>query len=455
LSRWLIPIVAVGIVLADVPRGTAAPRRPDIIVIVTDDQRRGTFDWLPTVQRRIVRRGLMFSRAMVPTSLCCPSRASLLTGVYSHTTRVWSNTQGWRRFRAAGMQRRTMAVWLRRSGYRTGLVGKYLNAFSGDVPPRGWSAWHSFRGVNAAYYDYELLHTDGSVSRYGSDPRAYSTDVLRRHATRFVNGSRTRPFFLYFAPYAPHGPATPAPRHASLKAPVGAFRPPSFNEQDVTDKPRWIRELPPVNATAIDAYRQAQYRSLRSVDEAIAAMVDAQRARHRFANTLWIVISDNGDMWGEHRVSGKFVPYAGATRVPLAIAWPGHLESGGRDARLALNIDVAATVADAANATHDPIDGRSLLRRWVRSGFVLEAGGTRNPGPHGTNVSRPSYCGWRTRRFLFVHYANGREELYRYAADPWELIDVHRRARFHARLTSLRRRSREACRPVPPGFSWG
>ncbi|HET9672946.1 MAG TPA: sulfatase [Actinomycetota bacterium] len=441
---------------AAAPAAAAGARRPDIILIVTDDQRADTLWWLPTVRREIAARGRTFARAMVPTSVCCPSRASILTGEFAHTTKVWSNDGGWRRFVGAGMESDTVAVWLRRSGYRTGLVGKYLNGFTADAPPVGWAVWHSFLGTNGDYYGYELLHTDGHVTRHGSTAADYSTDVLRRRAVGFLRStSPTRPLFLYFAAYAPHGPATPAPRHATLPAPIGSFSPPDFNEADVSDKPAWIRRLPRVDPDVVRALRIQQYRSLRAVDEAVAAMIRVQRERGRLHRTLLLFVSDNGDMWGEHRVSGKFVPYRGATRVPMAIAWPGHVPAGTTDRRLALNLDLPATIAAAARASHDPIAGRDLLRGWVRGGFVLEAARADVPGGNGTNVERPSYCGWRTGRFLFVHYGNGREELYDYASDPWELSDVHSLARYRDRTLAFRRHARRWCDPVPPGFSWG
>jgi hypothetical protein len=129
------------------------------------------------------------------------------------------------------------------------------------------------------------------------------------------------------------------------------------------------------------------------------------------------------------------------------------LPEGGVRSRLALNIDIPVTIAAAARAAHDDVAGRSLLEYWQRSGFVLEAVAAHYPGPNGTNVERPAYCGWRTPRFLFVHYGNGREELYDYANDPWELND--QRGTRPQLQRSLRRHARDACRPEPPGFNWG
>jgi N-acetylglucosamine-6-sulfatase len=432
----------------------ARPARPDIVVVVTDDQHIGTLGWMPVLRNYIARRGVRFSRAMVPTSVCCPSRASILTGEYAHTTKVWENTKGWSRFRKAGMEKRTMAVWLRRAGYRTALIGKYLNAYHRANPPPGWSTWHAFLENNAKYYDYELQHTNGSTTTYGFDAASYSTDVLRRYALRFIKATPSdTPLFLYLSPAAPHEPATPAPRHLALPAPIESFWPPSARETDLSDKPRWIQDLPPVSSSSIHDARIRMYRSLRSVDGAIAAILDLQRTRRRLRNTLLIFLSDNGVMWAEHRAMGKFLPYQGATRIPMAMAWPATLSGGRVDRRLALNIDVAGTVAAAASAPHPDVAGRNLIQRWERSGFVLEAGGTEAFRGNGTNVGRPPYCGWRTRRYLFVHYGNGREELYDYARDPWELRD--RRGTAPDVQRRLRRRAREACVPEPPGFNWG
>ena len=436
-------------------RAGVRPSRPDIIVILTDDERRGTLRWMPHVWHEVVRRGTRFSNGMVPTSVCCPSRASLLTGLFAHSTKVWSNNAGWRTFQEAGMEQRTVAVWLRGAGYRTGLVGKYLNEFGGSAKPPGWDIWHSFVGSNGSYYDYQLLDTSGSLTSYGSAPSDYSTDVLRRYAVRFLRSTPAdRPLFLYFAPYAPHGPSTPAPRDAFLPSPLAPFSRPDFNESDVSDKPSWIRSLPPVSRSSIDAHRANQYRSLQAVDRAVHTIIQAQRARSRLRNTLLIVLSDNGDMWGEHRIVGKYVPYDSATRVPLAIRWTKRVPAGATDRRIALNLDIPVTIAAAARASTGPVEGRDLLGNRRRRGFVLEAAAARSPGGNGTNVTRPAYCGWRSLRFLYVRYANGRQELYDYVRDPYELTDRHAARSLVDVKRRLRRKTRLACDPPPPGYSW-
>jgi N-acetylglucosamine-6-sulfatase len=455
----LIGVIVLSSTLSSDHRAAATtgtrPSRPDIIVVVTDDERARTLRWMPHVWNQVVRRGRRFPNAMVPTSVCCPSRASILTGLFAHSTKVWSNIRGWPNFRDAGMEERTVAVWLHRSGYRTGLVGKYLNEFRGYSAPPGWSRWHSFIGTNGSYYDYQLLNTGGGLTSYGSAPTDYSTNVLRRYAVRFLRSTRPdRPLFLYFAPFAPHGPATPAPRDVSIRTPLRPFSRPDFNESDMRDKPPWIQRLPFVSRSGVDAYRANQYRSLQAVDRAVRKIIEAQKARSRLRNTLIIVLSDNGDMWGEHRVLGKFVPYDAATRVPLAIRWTKRIPAGTTDHRIALNLDVPVTIAAAAHVATDPVEGRDLLGSRRRSGFVLEATAAKSPGGNGTNVTRPAYCGWRSLRYLFVRYANGRQELYDYAKDPYELTDRHASGVYAGVKHTLRHRTRLACSPPPPGYHW-
>jgi arylsulfatase A-like enzyme len=169
---------------------------------------------------------------------------------------------------------------------------------------------------------------------------------------------------------------------------------------------------------------------------------------------LIIFMSDNGSLWGEHRLRGKYMPYDGATRIPLILRWDRRVGAGSRNPRLALNVDIAATIADAARVSRPPIEGRSLLGRGSRGGFVLEAAKTSRNDGNGQKVARPAYCGFRTMRFLYVRYTGGVEELYDYTKDRWELTNLARRPASSDILGQLRRKTRRACRPMPPSFSW-
>lgn len=465
--RWTWHLIAVALVQVSVLASSPpihAVGRPNIVVIVTDDQRADTLSWMPIVHRRLVQKGTTFLNATIPTTTCCPSRASILTGLYAHGTGVWSNTPepalgGWVAFNANGMEERTVATWLDPS-YRTILIGKYLNHYDyaspGYVPP-SWDSWHAFAEPNGLYYGYDLVHTSGSTSWFDHGARDYSTDVLRDYAVEEIQQTPAEErLFLYFAPFAPHGPSLPAPRHDGLDPMLPPYRPLSFNEPNRGDKPPWILELPRVDPVAVEMRRSLQYRSLRAVDEAVGAILDALQREGRLHNTLIIFVSDNGGSWAEHRIplADKYMPYDAASRVPLAIRWDAVVPAEESNRRLVLNVDLAATIAQAARITPPQIDGLSLLDRWKRRGVVVEAGRNEGKQGNGLSVTRPAYCGFRTRMHLFVHYASGDEELYAYKEDPWELHNVVTRPRYQDVATRMRNRAIRGCAPTPPGFSW-
>ncbi len=233
----------------------AAVALPNVVIILSDDQRWDTLEDMPNVQRVIAAYGVTYSNAMVPTSLCCPSRASILRGRYSHGTGVWGNEApagGWPAFMSRGGEASNLGVWLDAAGYRTALIGKYLNAYE-DAPeghvPIGWDRWRAF--VETRYYDYDLIGDDGSVTHYGSEPADYSTDVIAEEADRFIrSSSAAEPVFVYLSPYGSHSPFTPAARDAGSCADLPDARPPSYNEIDVSDKPMWLRGRPPGTAAA-------------------------------------------------------------------------------------------------------------------------------------------------------------------------------------------------------------
>src|SRR5438132_12469006 len=252
VTRGRLAIVAITVILGAAPvslpvLALAARSKPSIVLILTDDQTWNSLRATPVGRRELIGHGVKFTNAFVVNSLCCPSRASILTGQYSHTTGVYANHGphgGFEAFRPH--ERSTIATWLHSVGYRTALVGKYLNSYeqaglAGHIPP-GWDRWAAFSDSNDLYYDYRLF-VNGRIRHYGHSPADYSTDVLRRYAVRFIRRSRG-PLFLYFAPFAPHAPFTPAPRYAGRFSNLAPYRPHNFNERDVSDKPRWLRALP-------------------------------------------------------------------------------------------------------------------------------------------------------------------------------------------------------------------
>lgn len=334
--------------LAAVPVGAAvgpgtsqvvAQRQPNVVLIVTDDQHQATLDAMPIVRKRLASRGVSLTNGIIPTSLCCPSRATLLTGQYARSTGVYGNLAprgGWPKFHLSGAEARTIAVALDRAGYRTAMIGKYLNGLAlagpGYIPP----GWDTFRAIfdpssrpelaAGAYYDYDLTGT-GPTVHYGRQPRDYSTDVLGRLAARFVRSTPTdEPLFLYFAPFGPHAPFTPAPRDAGMwhREPLD----PAVTQLTRGRPAFWPDQL--LDPRVIGRLVKRQHETLMSVDDQVGAIMDALGPK-RVANTLFVYLSDHGIQLGEHGLLGKNVPYSGSTHVPMLLRWDGHFAAGSRD----------------------------------------------------------------------------------------------------------------------------
>ena len=437
-------VIALLALAAAAPAGT----QPNVVLVVTDDQRVDTIGprKTPAIWNLLLKRGARYANAHVPTSVCCPSRASILTGLFAHSTGVYGNAPpdgGWPTFHERGMELRTVAAALQAVGYRTGLVGKYLNSWAPDHVPPGWDTFEAFNG---GYYGYWFMGT-----QFGGEPGDYSTDVLRERAVEFVRSTATeQPLFLYFAPYAPHAGSIPAPRHAgSWLGRLPRYLPPSLTE-NVRDKPPWIRGLRRTRQAKIDAVLQRRAESMLAVDEAVRAIHDALVETGRMNDTLFIYLSDNGILLGEHRVYGhKNLPYRLATQVPLLARWDGRIQPGTTYWKLVLNVDLAPTIAGAAGAGMQT-EGLDLLGPVRREGFPLEG----RDWQHRPNLYVPAFCGYRTSRFTYARYASGHEELYDYYLDPHELANKARKPQYAGTLASLRARAMEECAPVPPGFAW-
>ena len=370
-----------GAISLETPQGTvttveAFSVQANIVLVLTDDQRWDALQF-PTLRTELIDRGVVFSDAFAVTPVCCPSRASILTGRYPHGTDIYRNHSphgGFHTFTSNGAENSTMATWLDDAGYTTGFVGKYLNGYgagdTGYVPP-GWDRWVALAlaGSNdvdkGGYLDYRLS-VDGTIESFGSAPEDYSTDVLGDYATRFIaNAPADRPLLLYFAPRAPHGPTTAARRHSTAFSNLPPLDSPNLNEADVSDKPSYIRSLPLLSSSKMSSnqnLRRRQYRTLLAVDEALDAIIEKLRVEGRLGDTMIVFMSDNGFTIGEHRWKGKEVPYEESIRVPFIVRY--DAVTGGEAAtcrQLVLNIDVAPTFADAAGVAAPGAHGRSLL----------------------------------------------------------------------------------------------
>jgi arylsulfatase A-like enzyme len=449
-------LLAFGIVGATVFSGLApnaipvakAASQPDVIVIVTDDQRWDgmgamplTRSWLPT----------NYTQAFVSNPSCCPSRTTILTSTYSHTNGVWANSApygGWPAFEANGWAGRTIADALQGTGYRTALFGKFLNGWDGTMPP-GWDQFAAhirtgaFPGAGKRpYYDYTLRQLlDGVVTdvNYGEQPSDYSTDVIDRMAVEFVHTTPAdQPLFLYYAPPAPHsaGPGRPPiPAPLDENAPITLqSESPNVNESDVTDKPEYIQRRALRDLTDIEARRTAIDRSLMSVDRSVDHILSTIERERDLSNTLVLFLSDNGLAVGSHRWMAKGVPYDEAIRIPILARFDGRLPQGDQD-RLVDNLDIAPTIAEATGISF-PAEGLSLLGSVTRDHLVIEGG---VGGNH-------AFCGVRSADAKYVKYISGQEEYYDLVVDPYELSNDP----SNPAASELRRFAEVECSPLPP-----
>ena len=432
------------------------PDKPNILLILTDDQRWDEINHMATVQADLVGRGVHFLNGMVSDPLCCPSRATILTGTYSHTNGIYTdlakNGGGFPHFH----DQTTIATVLKARGYATALVGKYLNDYNPKnasyIPP-GWQTW--FAATDEGYRRFAI--SDQGTNKNFTGTGAYLTDVEGQKAVAVINATpQNQPLFLYFAPFAPHTPSVPTPKYKGSLLDLPPLRPPSYNEQDVSDKPKYIRKVGPWDATKIakiDALRIHMYQTLLSVDDWIKTILATLSSTGRLNNTLIVYMSDNGYLLGEHRVDGKTVPYEESIKVPFVVRWDAaHWNVPREDDHLVANVDLAETFAEAAGRTMPGSEGDSLLplladpsTPW-RTELLLE-----HSGPY---ASRPPYCGVRGARWVYVQYATGEEELYDLQTDPYQLHNVAAVPADASILAQMRADDHVLCSPVPPGFGW-
>jgi arylsulfatase A-like enzyme len=453
-----------------------AVARPNVVVLMTDDQTAASLRYMPNVNRLLVREGTLFEQSVASYPLCCPSRSTHLTGQYAHNHQVLHNSGPFGGYSALE-HANTLPVWLQAAGYRTIHLGRYLNGYKyADGIPPGWSDWYGAPHANAFNYTRWRVNENGSLVSYpdAAHPDEYQTDFFGRRARELIEQAAPgdRPFYFQLWFVAPHrgaprdaddptvvGTPSPAPRHRDLFASTPMPRPPSFDEARIGDKPQVVADRPrfdPVTAAAIEENWRQELESLQAVDDAVAGVVDTLARTGELANTLIIFTSDNGFMHGEHRVKAeKVLLYEESVRVPLVMRGPG-IPRGWRDRRLVANIDVAPTIVDAADATARRVpDGRSLLplladrTAWWGRDILLENGNGAN------NV--PPYRAIRTNRFVYAeHLTTGEYELYDLELDPYELRSVDDdpaydpvRRDLAQRLHSLERCAGRGCQKHP------
>ncbi len=443
-------------------------QRPNVILILTDDQRFDEVRYMPNTKAATPTK---FVNGFVSNALCCPSRSTILSGLYSHDNGVWTNTEdyhgGATAFSAWDSTHDSLPEILQTQGYRTGLFGKFLNGWDGEIPS-GWDVFDTQHGGDlkepgfTPYYDYTEMGIQDGVpieQRYGEAPSDYSTTVLGERAEGFIaTAPADQPYFLYFAPSAPHGtlgsgrggepseqhpPPIPAPQDVDAPVPSLPTIGPAFNERDMRDKPRWLRNAPLVDPSVNKQWLLAAVRSLYSVDREVGDIIAAAEAVDPgLGNTVIIFMSDNGFSNGAHRWMSKSVPYEEAIHVPFRSYFPPRYGvPAGAVGQITLNLDVPATIVDLAGGTLDAPDALSILDPAARNSFVIEGA---------VDLERRAYCGIRTTHAKFVKYRSGEVEFYNLARDPHEL-ESDPNAPGADKLRPL---ARAGCNdPLPPG--WG
>lgn len=455
--------------------------RPNFVILLTDDQERRLTDasYTPAITQRLVDGGLSFDKAYVTTSLCCPSRTSILSGQYAHNHRVLSNDKPRGGYPVAGAaEAASVAVSLNRAGYETAFIGKYINQYPSytewpapvSVPP-GWTHWFAAVDVfpkTGPYnqFNYNMARTDATSSFFGSQAADYFGDVITRDAAAYFE-SVCAPFLAFVSYVSPHGPATPAPRHAAATV-APPLRAPAYNEADMSDKPRWIRDLPLLTdeqQAQLQQFNENRARSMLGVDESVEQLLGILDRRGIGANTYVFFLSDNGLHMGEHRLSGiKDTPYEEAIGIPFFARGP-SIAPGRRSDALVLNIDLAPTILDLAGIADGAasMDGRSLKPLLLgepvswRTDFLVEhfANNPDSINKVNRNPFALEYAALHRGHEVLVDYAYGDSEYYDLAADPSQsdnraaTMDAAAQQAMRQRLQDLMRCAGDACRAGP------
>jgi arylsulfatase A-like enzyme len=436
-----------------VEAGSQAPkRRPNIVLIMTDDQTLESLRVLTNVDRLITKQGTNFTHYYASFPNCCPSRATLLTGQFSHNNGVRDNVPPFGSVHNLKGDE-VLPVWLKRAGYYTAHVGKYLNGWGGNgdiAAPKGWDHWFGLIDPTTYKYYNFSISSDGARRDYGATPGEYQTDVLGAEVVRIIEeragrrtpGSPEQPWFVSWAPLAPHAQATetasgetsdksegiastfptPAEKYKGTFANEPLPHPPSFNQVDTSKMPTFFRERlpmqPPNELLVQQEYRQ-ELETLKSVDEWVGNIFAMLEKTGQLDNTVVMFTSDNGFYHGEHRLTFlKVFLYEEGVHLPLIVRGPGFPKGANIDA-VAGNVDLAPTIMKMAGATSPLVlDGRDLgavaldPSRGAGRGMLLE-NLTRSGSSHSEGI--------HTDRYVYITNERNEEELYDLQSDPFQI----------------------------------
>jgi arylsulfatase A-like enzyme len=463
MAKWFGRVFLISLVFAALC-GTAvparavagAPPRPNIVFVLTDDLADNlvTPQFTPNLWS-LMHQGTSFSNYFVADSLCCPSRASIFTGRFPHDTGVYANSGsegGYPAFNSHGDETSTVATDLHAAGYRTAMMGKYLNEYrTSDPPAPGWDVWDV---ADWGYPEFNYsLNENGRVVHYGGPNQPghdnYLTDVLSSLGDSFITGTvkdhPSQPFFLELATFAPHNPFTPAPKYANLYPGLQAPKTPAFDAGAI-NPPAWLGQRKPLSAEQL-ALVNKQFRmraqSMRSVDDMIGKLVGTLQATGELRDTYFVFSSDNGLHMGDHRLMpGKLTAFDTDTNVPLIVVGPG-VRRGHQATSFAQNIDLRSTFdAFARTKPSEVVDGRSLApllsttsrtnrppKDWPQGALIEHLGPVDNKQDpdyqNEQNANPPSYEALRLPGALYVEYSYGFREYYNLTKDPYELDNVY------------------------------
>lgn len=415
----------------------AADAKPNIVFILIDDLRWDAFSFMghPFVQTpnvdRLAKEGGHFRNFFVTLPLCSPSRGAFLTGQYPHTNGVTDNKD----HAALSHQLATFPRLLHDAGYETGYVGKW-HMGTDDSPRPGFDRWVSFKGQGQ--FENPAINIDGKSQKIDG----YMTDILNGHAVDFVKKEHTKPFALYLAHKAVHGPFTPAERHANLYADAKCSAPPNVKDM-MEGKPALMRPVevpanakknkknqaktPAVTGQAHEKTMLQQMRCVAAIDEGVGLILKALEETKQIDNTMVVFTSDNGYFWGEHSLGDKRAAYEESIRIPFVVRYPKLVKPGSRYEQMGLNIDVAPTFLELAGVTvPKSIQGKSLLpilkgdtSGW-RTAFLAEYFMEQQ------FARVPTWQAVRTDRWKYIRYTDleGMDELYDLKSDPYEMKNL-------------------------------
>lgn len=458
LSAPALALIAGCTPQASVP---AAATPPNIVFVLTDDLAMNLIKYMPHVQA-MHHDGVAFANYSVTDSLCCPSRSSMFTGKFPHDTGIFTNggkDGGYNAFHQRSEEGSTFATDLRKAGYRTAMMGKYLNGYQpkGLAVPPGWDEW-DVAGNGYPEFDYDL-NENGKLVHYGKQPADYLTDVLSAKASSFITASAAakKPFMVEVATFAPHGPYTPAPRDASMFPGLTAPRQAAFDKLPA-GAPSWLASRAPLTAAetaAIDKDFRKRAQAVQAVDKMIGSLRQTLDRTGVAGHTVVVFTSDNGYHMGEYRLNpGKMTAFDTDVHVPLVITGPGFA-AGKTVSEPAENIDLRPTFDTLAGVPPgSDVDGHALGPLlsgspvdWRDTALIEHHGPDIDPAdpdrPAKNSGNPTTYAALRTTVFTYVEYADGEREYYDRRTDPDELsntaaaLSAVRVAQLHKTLAAL------------------